>query len=216
MSVAAVFDVDRTLLPGTTAERLFVRRLWRERLLGWRQALAGLLFSLQRLGPTLLADWRAQRPYLVGLDHDHVVALARQCFLEDVRPRLARQGVARLRAHRATGALTVLLSGSLAELIQPMAADLGVDIAIASQVRVREGRVAGGLVDLHPYGVAKAALVQRLVRERALHLPASYCYADHHTDEPLLRLFGHPVCVNPSERLRLLARRNGWPVEEFV
>ena len=34
---AAVFDVDRTLLPRTTAERILVRRLWREGELGWQQ-----------------------------------------------------------------------------------------------------------------------------------------------------------------------------------
>ena len=84
---AAVFDVDRTLLPGTTAERLFVRRLWREGDLGWRQALAGMLFSVRRPGPALVLEWRAQRPYLRGLEYGRVAALARRCFEEDIRPR---------------------------------------------------------------------------------------------------------------------------------
>lgn len=65
----AVFDVDRTLLPRTTSERIFFRRLWRDGELGWRQALAGLLFLARRPRPAVLAEWRADRPYLRGLEH---------------------------------------------------------------------------------------------------------------------------------------------------
>jgi HAD superfamily hydrolase (TIGR01490 family) len=213
---AAVFDVDRTLLPHTTAERILVRRLWREGELGWRQALAGLLFSIQRPGPALLLEWRAQRPYLRDLEHARIVEVARRCFEEEIRPRLARRGLERLRQHRAEGAVTVLLSGSLAEVIEPMGAYVGVDLTIASRLRLAGSRIAGGLAGPHPYGAVKASIVQQLVRERAIELAASFCYADHHTDAPMLSLFGHPVCVNPSDQLRRLARRHGWPVEEFA
>ena len=214
--IAAVFDVDRTLLPRTTAERVFVRRLWRDGELGWRQALAGLLFSVKRPGPGLPGEWRAQRPYLRGLDHQRIAALARRCFEEELRPRLARRGLERLRQHRNEGALAVLLSGSLAELIEPMGEHVGADVTIASRLRLVGSRIAGGLAGPHPYGATKVALIERLVHDRSIDLLSSFCYADHHTDEPMLRLFGHPVCVNPSERLRDLARRYGWPVEEFA
>jgi phosphoserine phosphatase len=122
----------------------------------------------------------------------------------------------RLRQHRADGAMAVLLSGSLAELIEPMGEYVEAEVTIASRLRLAGSRIAGGLDGPHPYGTAKAALIQQLVQERAIELPASFCYADHHTDEPMLSLFGHPVCVNPSEQLRRLAQRHGWPVEEFA
>ena len=213
---AAVFDVDRTLLPRTTAERLFVRRLWRDGELGWRQALAGLLFTVRRPGPSLLMEWRVHRPYLHGKEQPLIAALARRCFEEEIRPRLARRGLERLSRHQAEGALTVLLSGSLAELIEPMREYVGADIAIASRLRVVGWRLVGGLDGPHPYGQIKAALVQQLADERAIELDASFCYADHHTDAPMLSLFGHPVCVNPSDKLRAMAQRLGWPVEEFA
>jgi hypothetical protein len=57
--IAAVFDVDRTLLPRTTAERIFVRHLWREGELGWRQALSALLFTARHPRPSLLAEKRS-------------------------------------------------------------------------------------------------------------------------------------------------------------
>jgi putative phosphoserine phosphatase/1-acylglycerol-3-phosphate O-acyltransferase len=212
----AVFDVDRTLLPGTTAERLFVRRLWREGEIGWRQVLAGLLFSLGRPRPALVMEWRAHRPYLEGKDCRTVAAVARRCFEQDIQPRLSRRGLERLGRHRAEGLMTVLLSGSLAQIIEPMREAVGADLVIASRLRVRNDRLTGGLEGLHPYGAVKATLVEWLAREQNLQLNDSYCYADHHTDVPMLELFGHPVCVNPSARLRAVAQRLGWPIEEFA
>lgn len=230
---AAVFDVDRTLLPATTSERLFVRWLWRERLLDWRQALAGVGLFLRQAwrSPTpeaashadlptglsaLLARWRAERPYLTGLDQSLLAQLARRCFVEEIQPRLARRGLERWQQHRRSGAVTILLSGSLVELIAPLGELLGADLIIGSQLQAVDGRLTASLAGPHPYGPAKAALVRQLANERSLELAQSYCYADHHTDVPMLSLFGHPVCVNPDSHLRLVAQRLGWPVEEFV
>jgi phosphoserine phosphatase len=43
-------------------------------------------------------------------------------------------------------------------------------------------------------------------------LAGSYAYSDHISDAAFLALVGHPVAVNPSLRLRLLARKRGWDV----
>ena len=58
--------------------------------------------------------------------------------------------------------------------------------------------------------------MRRLAGERAIDLNRSFCYADHHTDQSLLELFGHPICVNPTERLRAIARQRGWAIEWFA
>lgn len=97
-----------------------------------------------------------------------------------------------------------------------MREDIGADLAIASRLRVIGSRLSGGLEGPHPHGLAKAWLIRQLEREHTIELPTSFCYADHHTDAPMLGLFGHPVCVNPSDRLRSVARRRGWPIEEFA
>ena len=36
-----------------------------------------------------------------------------------------------------------------------------------------------------------------------------------HRDALMLKLFGHPVCVNATPRLRQIARANGWPIEDW-
>lgn len=213
--IAAVFDVDRTLLPGTTAERLFLRYLVRERVLGARAAIETLSFAVAGGQGHPFQAIREHRPYFRGQGSAGMKELGRRCFEDVIRPRLAGSGVERVRYHREAGHRTVLLSGSVPFVLQPMAAELGVDDLICSRLDEADGRLTGRLVGLHPYGAAKAALIRRFAEKERVDLGASFCYADHHSDEGILRLFGHPVCINPSKRLRGIAQRLGWPVEEF-
>jgi phosphoserine phosphatase len=93
--------------------------------------------------------------------------------------------------------------------------DFQIDHVICSVLQEREQRLTGRIAGLHPYGEAKSDLVVRLAEEHCIDLSQSYCYADHHTDEGMLRRFGHPVCVNPTARLRASAHQAGWRVEVF-
>jgi HAD superfamily hydrolase (TIGR01490 family) len=225
-SIGAIFDVDRTLLPGTTAERLFLRYLWEKRQLGVREALLTAGFAMRHLRPTpshIVQSIRRHRPYLRGKDLAEMQQLGLDCFERDIRPRLAARGIETVASHRARGHTTVMLSGSLWFLLQPMAEFLGINHVIATRLAVKASSTPGRgprlttrLEGPHPYGRAKALLVQRFAAEHALSLDASSAYADHYTDAPMLALVGHPICVNPDARLRREAEQRGWPIEAFV
>lgn len=215
--IAAIFDVDRTLLPDTTAERLFMRYLLAQRELGVLDLLRTAWFVLRRL-PTdsdALHQVRRHRPYLQGKEIARLDQLGRACFAEIIRPRLARLGIARVAEHHASGHHTILLSGSLPYLLAPMAEMLGVDRVIGSTMATRGNLLLGKLEGLHPYGRDKLHLVEAYAIANDLALPESFAYADHHSDEHLLQSVGHPVAVNPSPRLRDIAARRGWPVEQW-
>ncbi len=225
-SVGAVFDVDRTLLPGTTAERLFLRYLWEKRELGLREALLTAGFAVRHLRPTpsrIVQSIRRHRPYLRGKDLAEMQQLGADCFARDIRPRLAARGIAAVAEHRAHGHTTVMLSGSLWFLLQPMAEFLGVNHVIATRLAVKAAAKPGRgpklttrLEGPHPYGRAKALLIKRFADDRQLDLAMSYAYADHYTDAEMLALVGHPICVNPDERLRREAEKRGWQIEAFL
>ena len=213
--IAAVFDVDRTLLPDTTAERLFLRYLINERVIGFRSLLETVRFMAVKGRNNPIMATRRHRPYLRGSRVALVNELGARCFEEKIRPRLSPRGVERIQRHVKDGHQPVLLSGSIPQIIGPMAASLGVEHVICSNLESRGERFTGRLIGPHPYGGGKVLLIQRFASEFKIELQRSFCYADHHTDEPVLSLFGHPVCINPNERLRLIAQRLGWPIEEF-
>jgi len=214
--VAAVFDVDRTLIPVTTTERIFLRYLFRKWALGPSAVFQTVLFILKNIRHTSPFETiRRQRAYLAGQPYEKMARLARRCFETDIKPRLSRAGLEAIREHKAKGHSIVLLSGSLDFLLAPLREEVGADHLIAANMEVVKGRLTGRIVGSFPYGSHKAALIQHFATEHGLDFSQSYAYADHHTDHEVLRLFGNPIVINPKPRMQEIADREGWPVKQF-
>lgn len=207
--VVAVFDVDQTLIQGST-ERLFFKYLVENGLLRKPRALS----FLGRLAWNPQARFR-NKTYLQGLPVEDTLHLARQCYEEYIAPRLSSVGLACVREHQAQGHRIVLLTGSLAFLLAPLQERLEADWLIATEV-VKKGLVfTGEVAGLHPRGENKLRLLLELSQAQNLDLSRSFAYGDHLQDLHLFRRIGHPVAVNPSWRLKRLARRHRWPIRSF-
>ena len=123
-------------------------------------------------------------------------------------------GIARLRAHRALGHRTVLITGALDFVVEPfrplfdevVCAALGVD---------SEGNLTGRLEKLPPTGEARALVLAEYAKQEGLDLAESVAYADSASDLPLLECVGFPVAVNPEARLAAIARKRGWHTEQW-
>ena len=213
--IAAVFDVDRTLVPVTTTERVFIRYLFRKRVIGLRALISTGVFMVRRLPQSPFETIRRQRVYLVGQPYDKMRKLALRCFETDIKPRLSRAGLEAIKAHKAQGHMIVLLSGSLDFLLEPLKGYVGADHLIAAHMEVKDGRLTGKIVGDFPYGSHKAVLIKHFAKEHDLDFSQSYAYADHHTDHEVLRLFGNPVVVNARPKMQEIATQEGWPMKEF-
>jgi HAD superfamily hydrolase (TIGR01490 family) len=207
--VVAIFDVDQTLVPGST-ERFFFRYLVRRRLISYGQALAFLGQLAARP-----QDRFADKSYLAGLPVGEVANLAARCYQEEIAPRVSPHGLACLLEHQLQGHAVALLSGSLALLLTPMKEDLGVDWLIATELARANGKFTGEIAGLHPRGRNKLFLVQDLSSAHGFDLSRSYAYGDHIQDAHIFRSIGHPVAVNPSWRLRFQAHKHHWPIRYF-
>lgn len=214
--VAAVFDVDRTLVPVTTTERIFIRYLFRKRVLGIGAIVRMGLAVVRQIGKASPYEAiRRQRAYLAGQPYGKMRRLAARCFETEIKPRISKAGLEAIAAHKAQGHIVVLLSGSLDFLLEPLQAYVGADHLIAAHMEVKDGKLTGGIVGDYPYGTYKAVLIRHFAEEHGLDFSRSYAYADHHTDHEVLRLFGNPVVVNPKAKMQQIASREGWPVKEF-
>lgn len=207
--VAAIFDVDQTLVQGHT-ERLFFRYLRRRGLISMPQAL-NFLSQLAYNPQNRFQD----KSYLAGLEVEQVSRLARQCYQEEISPRVSMPGIACVLEHQARGHALVLLTGSLSVLLLPLKEELGADWLIATELRRDNGKFTGEISDLHPRGENKLRLLLELSRAQGLDLSRSYAYGDHIQDLHLFRRIGYPVAVNPSWRLKRQARRHHWPIRNF-
>lgn len=151
--------------------------------------------------------------FLKGFPQEEMRRQMERVWNEKLQERLYPDMVRLLDAHRSAGRRIVIVTTGLRELVEHSKKTLGHDIeVIGVEMEVDEagqwlGRVEGPL-----YGVQKADAVQKWAAANGIDLKESFAYSDHISDAAFLALVGHPVAVNPSLRLRMLARRRGWDV----
>ncbi len=207
--VAAIFDVDLTLVRGHT-ERFFFWHLLRRGGLTAPQAW-NFLKGLSRNPQNRFQD----KSYLGGLRVEDTLRLARECYAEYIAPRLSAPGLACVREHQARGHEIVILTGSLDFLLLPLKETLNASWLIATEMGRRNGRFTGEITGLHPRGENKRRLLLELSGAQGIDLAQSYAYGDHIQDLHIFRVIGNPVPVNPSWRLKRLARKYQWPIRYF-
>ncbi len=214
--VAAVFDVDRTLVPVTTTERIFIRYLLKHGVLRLNAVVRTTLFILKSI-PNIspFEAIRRQRAYLAGQSYEKMREMARACFETDIKPRISHAGIQAVEEHKARGEMVVLLSGSLDFLLEPLKEYVGANHLIAANMEVVGGRLTGNIVGNYPYGAYKAVLIRHFAQEHGLDFSRSYAYADHHTDHEVLHLFGNPIVINAKPKMQKIARREGWTMKDF-
>jgi putative phosphoserine phosphatase/1-acylglycerol-3-phosphate O-acyltransferase len=109
----------------------------------------------------------------------------------------------------------VLLTSATRYLAGPLAADLGIDHMLVTQLTVENGRFTGEAVRPVCYGEGKTYWAERFAAAHGIDLARSYFYTDSITDLPVLERVGEPRIVNPDPRLGRLAARRGWPIFRF-
>src|SRR5262249_18290100 len=129
-----------------------------------------------------------------------------------IRPYVYPAMVATVEAHRRAGHVPVILSSATRYLAEPLAADLGIEHMLVTQLLVREGHFTGEAVRPVCYGDGKTFWAERLAGTLGLALARSYFYTDSITDLPVLERVGEPRIVNPDPRLGRAAARRGWPI----
>ncbi len=122
-------------------------------------------------------------------------------------------GIARVRQHRALGHRTILITGALDLVVEPLRPLF--DDIVCARLGEENGRFTGRLDALPPIGEARALVLADYAEAEGLRLDESMAYADSASDLPMLEAVGFPVAVNPEAKLAAIARRRGWHVENW-
>jgi HAD superfamily hydrolase (TIGR01490 family) len=216
---AAFFDVDRTLLRGSSLLHV-ARPMRREGLLPTRAMLHSLLvqarFSLVGFDEVQIRDAvRGAGEMVAGIDSQRLLAFAERVVPTHVVPRVYGEARARIDWHQQRGDLVFLVSSSPREFITVLGSVLGVDGVAATDAELRDGRYTGRIRRLC-HGEGKADSIRELAAAHNVDLDTSFAYGDSFaSDLAMLEAVGHPVCVNPDRLLAAHAGRLGWPVERF-
>ena len=216
---AAFFDLDKTIIAGSSAlafSRPFLRRGLISRRAALRSGYAQLLLLLSGADAATMDQLRRRITALsAGWEVATVRAVVAETLDEIVQPMVYAEATALIAEHRVAGDEIVVLSASGAEVVEPIAAMVGADCAVATRMGIRNGRYSGE-IEYYCYGAEKAAAARRIADRRGYRLADCRAYSDSITDLPLLAAVGYPTVVNPDRALRREAARRGWPVLTFA
>ncbi len=213
----AIFDLDNTLLSGDSdhAWGLFLAELnvvdanhhRREQQRYYADYVAGKLdiheflrFQLQALKDNDPADLRQWRERFVS---------------EKIVPMISQHAYDLVRRHRAQGHTLMIITATNRFITQPIAHKFDVDVLIATEPEMVNGRFTGEVQGVPCFQDGKVTLLHTWLTEHGGDLNGSWCYTDSHNDLSLMQVVDHPVAVNPDHVLTAEAKYRGWPILEF-
>jgi HAD superfamily hydrolase (TIGR01490 family) len=217
---AAFFDLDKTVIARASIVAfggpLRRRGLVNRRTMA-RAVLGQLLFLWFGADEAKMAKIReSMLEVSAGWDRDEVRSIVEETLNEVIEPLIYAEAQTLITQHRAKGDRIWLVSSAPEEIVEPLAAMLGVDGAIASRAEIDEEGRYTGKISFYAQGEGKAIAIRELAASHHLDLEGSSAYSDSATDIPMLSAVGHPYAVNPDRALAREAKARGWEVLTFA
>jgi len=214
--VAAFFDVDNTLVCGSTSilfgKVAFTGGSIKRRDI-WRFMWEHVMYMRRGEKNSKMADFKDRALMLTkGHSVEELQGLIDQVFRDEIKPRLWPRSLERLKHHLEQGHEVWLVSAAPVELAQAIADDLGATGALGTIVGHDGNVLTGELVGAPLHGKAKRRAIKALAKERGISLRKSWAYSDSVNDLPMLSAVGNQVAVNPDQQLRRYAVAAGWEI----
>lgn len=217
MAKWAVFDVDGTLIPGISMEREFLRYLLAGRLL---PAANLVRFVAKGVTGVLAHGWeeaaKVNKSYLKGLRVSEIDEHADACFRKRIAPAISRAGLLNAESLRGKGYRILIISGAPAFLMHHLKPIMRPDSVICTELEVSGNRYTGDVIGRHPFGLRKRAILEDVRQDLDIDFSESVVFANHHSDVHHMKLFGRPVAVNPTRKLRKVAAASGWEIAAWA
>jgi len=222
MTIAAIFDLDNTLVIGSTGSSV-VRYMWQRGLLTRYVPpfhIAKLLLATAgyRFGWVDVTRFMQYSTAAVkGIPLAEMWTLVDEWFAVEVQNNIAPGARKRLQWHREQGHRIAICSASGQFSCLPVARYLKVPEEDVIYTRWHEAndRMAGTVQLPINYAAGKVYWLRQWAERNGVTLAESYFYSDHESDLPLFDLVAHPTAVNPYPKLEKIARERGWPVEKW-
>ncbi|MCK5820988.1 MAG: HAD-IB family hydrolase [Bacteroidales bacterium] len=206
-------DLDKTIL-SLNSGTILVKKAHKDGLMRTRDLLNGLYLSI-----LYKMEWRDTRKiinamamwmkglseevfseFATGIVQDHLIDLIRPDMHDEIA------------FHQSKGARIVMLSAALSYICDPIGEFFKMDHIISSHLEVKDGLFTGRPIGRLCFGVEKLNSLKSFCKDNPCELLNDYYYADSISDLHVLKVVGHPVCVDPDKRLARYAKRHNWRV----
>ena len=217
MTRLALFDLDGTLLAGDTdvlwCAFLVEHGVLDRETFGAANREVAERYARGAITPDEFAGFYAGT--LAGRSPAAWAPLRERFVATAIASRIGTASHALVARHRRAGDRVVLTTATNRFLVEPIAALLGIDALIATELELDgNGEFSGrtsGIVNMRAGKVARLRAWLAAHDENASVLADAIFYSDSINDLPLLETVGTAVVVDPDPRLGEEAERRGWP-----
>jgi HAD superfamily hydrolase (TIGR01490 family) len=209
--------MDRTLVRKETAS-LYVRYQVDTGEASWVDLGRTLFWVAQYTLGVLDADRIAERVIreIAGMPETVLAARCDDWFSRYVEPHITCAGREAVRRHREAGDLCAIVTGASPYASRPLARRLGIEHVVSSVFELDgDRRFTGRPEQPLCLGEGKLQRTERLAAACGFRLEDAVFYTDSISDLPLLERVAEQVIVNPDPRLRRVALKRGWRIEQW-
>ena len=208
----AFFDLDGTLIPPPSSERMFLTHLIKKGVVTW----ADLSRFVQCVVYNSKGGWhgilKRNKFYLKGKNVELIEHMAKEYVENDIYPIISVRAKNIINKHKANDDIVIMISGSPYFIVKVCARMLGFNDYQGTDLVINDGKFTGTIKGIHPYGKNKVDVMQYFIAHYALDMNHSTIYANHVMDRYMLALSPKPVAVNPSWRLQQYCKKRGWDI----
>ncbi|MDO5576321.1 MAG: haloacid dehalogenase-like hydrolase, partial [Fibrobacter sp.] len=159
LSSAAIFDLDGTLIPHTSAERIFFFHLIRTGNLSFVNILE-MLSTIWTAHGNFHALTRTNKCYLKNKSVKRLKNAARKYFEPQIPNMVFPKMLETIEINRRQGKRLLLLTGTLDIIAECFVRSLRLDGFRAGTLQIRNGRYTGKIDGILPYGIGKLEILR--------------------------------------------------------
>jgi HAD superfamily hydrolase (TIGR01490 family) len=206
-----IFDLDGTLIPQTSAEKIFFIYLLKNRQLSIINVLhliPAIWTTLGNLHKMTLTNKR----YLKNKPVTVFKEIARKYFDPRIEMLVFPLMHRIIDEHKKNGDKLLLLTGTLDFIAECFVHILGFDGYRATELETKENRYTGRVIGIQPFGLGKLEVLGDFKREFHFARDKTILYANIFSDRYVMNAVEKPIAVNPDKRLLKYAVRSKWKI----
>jgi len=120
--------------------------------------------------------------------------------------------VQRLHEHLRNDDYLMLVSGAYVPLLRQATKQYPFHQVVGTKIHYKKGQIKKHRTIDHIQGERKKETIQNILKLDQVDWKNSFAYADSYTDMPVFELVGHPIAVNPDDKLHKHAIKNNWEI----
>lgn len=149
---------------------------------------------------------------LTRLPVNQLLEIRREFVEEKIKPRILPKALALIDFHRQEGHSLLVITATLEFVTEPIVELLDIPHLIAPIPEIRDSLYTGEITGTPSFQEGKLIRLKEWLRDKPHHLDQSRFYSDSINDIPLLEAVGHPIVVDPDERMQKEARKRNWKI----